>query len=73
MLETIGTRGRTPRYFALDPAGGWLIADNRDGDTAVIFRIDPATGRLTPHGDPVPIGRPTGVAFVPASGRGLGG
>lgn len=65
LIETMNTRGRTPRYFAVDPSGRWLIAHNRDSDTAVIFRIDASTGRLTPHGDPVAIGQPTGVAFVP--------
>jgi 6-phosphogluconolactonase len=67
LLETTSTRGRTPRYFAVDPGGRWLIADNRDSDSAVVFRIDASTGRLTPHGDPVAIGRPTGLAFMPVA------
>lgn len=40
------THGTTPRNFALDPAGEYLIAANQDSDTLIVFRIDQETGYL---------------------------
>lgn len=40
------THGTTPRNFALDPTGEYLIAANQDSDTLVVFRIDQETGHL---------------------------
>lgn len=42
------TEGRTPRNFAIDPAGALLLAANQDSDSVVSFRIDQDTGALTP-------------------------
>ena len=42
------TQGRTPRFFALDPAN-FLYAANQDSDTIVTFRANPATGRASEH------------------------
>jgi 6-phosphogluconolactonase (cycloisomerase 2 family) len=42
-----GTHGKTPRHFAIDPTGAFLIAANQDSDSLVVFRIDPDTGLLT--------------------------
>ncbi|MCY4159280.1 MAG: lactonase family protein [Bacteroidetes bacterium] len=46
------THGRTPRNFALDPRGEFLIAANQDSDTLVVFPINKKTGHL---GDPTQI------------------
>jgi 6-phosphogluconolactonase len=40
------TLGRTPRNFAIDPAGTFLLVGNQDSDTIVTFRVDQATGTL---------------------------
>lgn len=52
------TQGKTPRFFALAPAANFLYAANQDSDTIVTFRVNPATGRLTPTGQVVEIGNP---------------
>jgi 6-phosphogluconolactonase len=39
--------GRTPRNFALDPSGEWLLAANQDSDTIVAMRRDSRTGGLS--------------------------
>ena len=31
---------RTPRPFAIDPSGRWLIAANQDSGTVVVFRLE---------------------------------
>jgi 6-phosphogluconolactonase len=38
----------TPRDFALDPSGQFLLSVNQEGDHSVlVYRIDRGTGRLT--------------------------
>jgi 6-phosphogluconolactonase len=64
-LEQIeSTQGKTPRHFAIDPTGKWLLAENQDSDSIVIFKIDTKSGHLTASGQPVQIGSPTCIEFV---------
>jgi len=67
LLTAIGwesTRGRTPRFFTLDPPATHLYAANQNSDTVVIFRIDQETGKLTPTGQTVDVASPTTIAFT---------
>jgi len=64
LLEHQSTQGKTPRHFAIDPAGRWLLAENQDSDNIVVFRIDAQTGRLTPAGQEIKVGSPVCVEFV---------
>jgi YVTN family beta-propeller protein len=57
------TRGRTPRFFALDPSGTHLYAANQSSDTVVVFRVDVTTGKLTPTGEVLQVATPTTIAF----------
>ena len=57
------TQGRTPRNFALDPTGSFLLAANQDTSTVVTFRIDPATGGLTPTGQVTEVPAPVCLKF----------
>ncbi len=69
MLRLVGrqsTLGRTPREFAIDPTGRWLIVGNQDSDTAYVFRRDPATGLLA-QPTRLDIGSPVDFVFTPAS------
>jgi 6-phosphogluconolactonase len=52
-----------PRNFALDPTGHWLIAAGQKGNQIAVFRIDPATGRLTPTDQTAKIGSPVCILF----------
>jgi 6-phosphogluconolactonase len=66
-IEAIGwesTRGKKPRFFALDPAGEHLYAANEDGHTIVEFRIDPQTGKLAHTGQVIETGSPTCIVFA---------
>jgi 6-phosphogluconolactonase len=36
----------TPRNFAIDPTGAFLLAANQKSDNIVVFRRDGKTGRL---------------------------
>ncbi len=56
--------GKTPRGFAIDPSGRWLVAGHQDSDSFAVFSIDTATGKLTPTGQKLPLGAPVSIAFV---------
>jgi len=67
VLTPIGwepTRGRTPRFFALDPSGTHLYAANQGSDTVVIFRVDQTSGTLAPTGQTINVATPTTIAFL---------
>jgi 6-phosphogluconolactonase len=63
-VEHTLTQGKTPRNFAIDPSGKLLFAENQQSDTIVVFRIDQATGKLTPTGKVLEVGRPVCVKFL---------
>jgi len=66
VLEPVGwepTRGKTPRFFTLDPAGAFLYAANQDTDTIEAFRVDPQAGTLTPTGQVVSVGSPSSIVL----------
>jgi 6-phosphogluconolactonase len=59
------TGGRTPRSFAIDPAGRFLVVANQDSDTLVTFSIDAQSRKLRPvHAANAPT--PVCVAFLGA-------
>ena len=64
LVEHESTRGETPRNFALDPTGRWLIAANQRSNTLAVFSIDQKTGALSPVGSPVSVGSPASVLFM---------
>jgi 6-phosphogluconolactonase len=64
VVEHRGTQGKTPRSFGIDPTGRFLLAANQAGDSIVVFRIDQETGRLTPTGHNVEVGKPVCIKFV---------
>jgi len=57
------TQGKTPRFFAIEPSGALLYAANMDSDTIVAFRVDAASGKLTPTGQIVKTGSPSSIVF----------
>ena len=64
LVETVSTRGKTPRHFALDPTGSWLLAANQDSDEIVVFHVNPDTGHLTPTGPVLEVPSPACIKFV---------
>src|SRR5204863_228322 len=61
-VENQSTRGKTPRNFAIDDTGGWLLAENQESDTIVVFRIEPQMGKLTATGQTIKVGWPVFAA-----------
>lgn len=60
--------GKTPRNFALDPTGMWLLCANQDSDNVVVFRIDQATGMPMPTGREIRVSMPVCVRFIGPAG-----
>ena len=65
LIEFVPTGGKTPRNFAIDPSGHWLVAANQDSNNLATFRINTKSGRLTPAAKPIEVNSPTIVNFVP--------
>ncbi len=64
-VEFVPVSGKTPRNFAIDPTGSWLLVGDQESDKVVVFRINRKTGRLTPTGQVLQISSPACVTFVP--------
>src|SRR5262245_3491625 len=64
LIEYEPTQGKTPRNFAIDPTGSYVLAENMSG-TIVVFRVDRETGALEPTGQVVAVPTPCCVKFVP--------
>ncbi|MBB3929403.1 6-phosphogluconolactonase [Kaistia hirudinis] len=64
LIEQVPTGGATPRNFALTPSGNSLLVANQNGDSIVLFRRDPTTGRLTRTDSRLAIGTPMCVRLV---------
>ena len=58
------TMGKTPRDFAIDPTGKFLLAANQESNNIVIFRIDSTTGALSPTGEIAEVPAPVCITFV---------
>jgi 6-phosphogluconolactonase (cycloisomerase 2 family) len=67
LLSVVGwqpTQGTGPRFIGLDPAGHFLQAANEQGDTVVTFRVEAASGKLTPTGQVIKNGSPVTIVYV---------
>ena len=63
-IEDVSSGGKTPRNFAIDPSGEWLLAANQDSNTIFTFRINRESGRLTATGHSVEVKSPAMVEFL---------
>jgi 6-phosphogluconolactonase len=59
------TGGRTPRHFALDPGGAFLLAANQESNSIVLLHVDQKTGALTDSGARVDAPSPVFVGCAP--------
>lgn len=55
---------KTPRNFAIEPTGKYMLVANQSSDDVVVFRIDATTGELTPTDAKVHVGSPVCVRFM---------
>jgi 6-phosphogluconolactonase len=64
LVQYESTRGKTPRHFAIDSTGRWLIAANQQSGTLAVFSIDQNSGRLSPVGPLTSVGSPANILFM---------
>jgi 6-phosphogluconolactonase len=55
--------GHTPRNFAIDPTGTFILVANQDSDNITIFKRDKKTGTLTATGQEIKISQPVCLKF----------
>src|SRR5580698_6490750 len=60
-VQSVPTHGQTPRNFAIDPTGQWLIVGNQDSKSVYMFKFDRESGRLKQVGPPLTIDSPAMV------------
>jgi 6-phosphogluconolactonase len=58
------TLGKTPRNFAIDPTGKFLLVGNQNSDNIIVFKRDVKTGLLTATGTKISIGSPVCLVFT---------
>ena len=56
--------GKTPRNFAIDPTGNFLLAANQNTHEVILFKRDLQTGLLTPTGKKIEVDKPVCLKFV---------
>ncbi len=56
--------GKTPRNFAIDPSGNFLLVANQNSNDIVIFKRDPKTGLLTDTGKKILVDKPVCLKFT---------
>jgi 6-phosphogluconolactonase len=64
LVEQTPTGGIMPRSFAIDPTGNYLLAANELSNNIVVFRIDPATGKLAKTGKEIMVDTPVCLQFA---------
>ena len=62
--ENVPSGGRIPRNIRFDPTGNWFFAANETGGNLTEFKVDKASGHLTPTGVTAPITTPGGMYFL---------
>ena len=59
-----GMGGKTPRNFAIEPTGRYMLVANQSGGNVIVFRIHPTTGELTPTEASLQVPNPVCVRFM---------
>jgi 6-phosphogluconolactonase len=54
---------KTPRNYAIDPSGKWLVCGNLTGNSACVYRVEAGTGRLELAGT-IQVPQPLCVRFL---------
>ena len=57
--------GKTPRNFAIDPTGNFVLVANQDSDNITIFKRDKKTGKLMATGKEIKVSMPVCLKFIP--------
>ena len=64
LIEIVPSLGKGPQNLAITADGKWLLCANMPGNNVAVFAIDPASGSLTPGGDPIESKMPACIMLV---------
>lgn len=65
-IQTLPTGGNTPRNFAIDPSGRYLLVANQRSDNVHVFARDPVSGKLSATQDSIAVPSPACLQFSSA-------
>jgi 6-phosphogluconolactonase len=65
LVEQTPSGAIMPRNFAIDPTGAYLLVAHQYSNNVIVFKIDPATGRLTKTSNEIKLDVPVCIQFVP--------
>jgi len=57
--------GKGPQNLLITPDGRWLLCANMPGNNVVVFKIDGASGSITPKGEPVEVPMASCIRWLP--------
>lgn len=63
-VDRQSTKGLTPRGFAIDPTGNYLLVGNQQSNSLVVFKRDQKTGLLEDTNQTLSIKRPVNLVFI---------
>ncbi len=63
LVEQHAVAARVPRGFHVSPSGKWLVLGGQQSTDLAVLAIDSATGKLSPHAEPIPCPSPIGLNF----------
>ena len=58
------TLGENPRNFLIDPSGKFVLVANQNANNVVVFKRDPASGKLTPTGHEIKVQKPVCLQLI---------
>jgi 6-phosphogluconolactonase len=68
-VQRTSSLGKTPWSFAIDPSGRWMVVTNAGAGavagSVTVLKVDPASGRLSPTSESLPLPSPVTVVFHP--------
>lgn len=63
-IQQLGTLGDSPRNFAIDPKGNYLLIGHQKSNNITIFKRDKSTGMLTDTGKKIELCSPVCLVFT---------
>lgn len=62
-VSSFPSKGKTPRHFAFNPNGKFMVVANQDSNNLVVFKIDTETGELIETDVNIEVPTPTCIQF----------
>jgi 6-phosphogluconolactonase len=64
-IQRLPAGGKSPIGVAIDPSNRWMIVANEGANALSVFKVDPASGKLTATSETLPAPAPVHITFYP--------